>query len=60
MKSTEKLIDTFGELIYVLAMSDGAIQEEELVVLKNKLKSHKWGEGIQWSFDYEVEKNNSI
>ena len=60
MKSTEKLIDAFGELIYVLAMSDGAIQEEELVVLKSKLSSHKWGRDIQWSFDYEVEKNNPI
>lgn len=60
MKSTEKLIDAFGELIYVLAMSDGVIQEKELVALKDKLANHKWGEGIQWSFDYEVEKEHPI
>jgi len=60
MKSTEKLIDAFGELIYVLAMSDGAIQDEELEALNKKLADHKWGKDIKWSFDYEVEKNNPI
>lgn len=60
MKNTEKLIEAFGELIYVVAMSDGAIQKQELVVIENKLAVHKWGEDIKWSFDYEVKKNRSI
>lgn len=60
MKNTEKLIEAFGELIYVVAMADGAIQKEELEVIENKLAQHKWGEGIKWSFDYEVKKNASI
>ncbi len=60
MKNTEKLIEAFGELIYVVAIADGGIQKEELEVIENKLATHKWGEDIKWSFDYEVKKNNSI
>lgn len=60
MKNTEKLIEAFGELIYVVAMTDGAIQREELAVIEDKLATHKWGEDIKWSFDYEVKKNRSI
>ena len=60
MKNTEKLIEAFGELIYVMAMADGAIQKEELEVIENELADHKWREGIKWSFDYEVKKNASI
>lgn len=60
MKNTEKLIEAFGEMIYVVAMTDGTIQKEELEVIENKLAAHKWGEDIKWSFDYEVKKKNSI
>jgi len=60
MKNTEKLIEAFGELIYVVAMADGSIQSAELKVIENKLATHKWGEDIKWSFDYEVKKNASI
>ena len=60
MKSTDKLYESFGELIYVIAMADGAIQQEELDVIKEKLKNHPWGEDIQWSFNYEVKKENDI
>ncbi len=60
MKNTEKLIEAFGELIYVVAMADGTIEVEELKVIENKLAIHKWGEDIKWSFDYEVKKNTSI
>jgi len=56
MKDTDKLIEAFGELAYVVAMADGAVQEEEIKALKTKLSGHKWGEDIQWSFDYEVKK----
>ena len=60
MKNTEKLIEAFGELIYVVAMADGSIQKEELEVIENKLANHKWDVDIKWSFDYEVKKNGSI
>ena len=60
MKNTEKLIEAFGELIYVIAMADGTIQKEELEVIEQKLANHKWGEDIKWSFDYEIKKNRSI
>ena len=60
MKNTEKLIEAFGEFIYVVAMADGNIQQEELETIKAKLSKHKWGEDIKWSFDYEVKKERSI
>ncbi len=60
MKSTHKLFESFGELIYVVAMADGAIQKEELTIIEKRLSTHKWGKEIKWSFDYEVSKNNSI
>ena len=60
MKSIHKLFESFGELIYVVAMTDGAIQKEELAIIEKKLSAHKWGKDIKWSFDYEVNKNNSI
>ncbi|MEO1437294.1 MAG: TerB family tellurite resistance protein [Bacteroidota bacterium] len=60
MKTTEKLIDAFGEFIYVVAMADGQLQEAELATIREKLAGHKWGESIQWSFDYEVKKRPAI
>lgn len=60
MKNTAKLIEAFGELIYVVAMADGSIQKEELETIERKLSNHKWGEDIKWSFDYEVKKKNDI
>lgn len=60
MKLKEKLHDAFGELIYVVAMSDGKIQPEELKVIEKKLAEHPWGDSIKWSFNYEVEKAQPI
>ncbi len=60
MKDTDKLIEAFGELLYVVAMADGNIQKEELAAIESKLAHHKWGEDIKWSFDYEVKKNRSV
>lgn len=56
MKDTDKLIEAFGELAYIVAMADGVIQKEEVEALERKLANHKWGEDIKWSFDYEVKK----
>ena len=60
MKDTRKLFETFGELVYVVAMSDGKIHPEEREIIEKKLANHPWGSEIKWSFDYEVSKGNSI
>ncbi len=60
MKDVRKLYETFGELIYIVAMSDGVIQPEELKVIEDKLRDHPWGGDIKWSFDYEVSKGSTI
>lgn len=60
MKSIQKLYDAFGELIYVIAMADGEIQASELKAIEKKLANHPWGDAIQWSFNYEINKHRSI
>ena len=40
MISRDRLYQTFGELLYVIAMSDGVIQEKESEVLEEILKAH--------------------
>ncbi|MEL7121778.1 MAG: TerB family tellurite resistance protein [Bacteroidota bacterium] len=60
MKNTDKLYEAFGELLYCVAMADGAIQTEEVETIERRLSDHPWGEDIKWSFDYEVKKNNSL
>ncbi|MFK7937096.1 MAG: TerB family tellurite resistance protein [Saprospiraceae bacterium] len=60
MKNTEKLYESFGELLYVMAMADGEIQSSELQVVKAKLASHPWGKDIAWSFNYEVKKQRDV
>jgi tellurite resistance protein len=53
------LYDAFGELIYLVAMADGLIQEEEVKALEDILGNHPWAKEIQWSFNYEASKNNN-
>ncbi len=60
MKNKEDLYSAFGELIYVLAMADGVIQDEELKVIEKRLAGHPWGKQIKWSFDYEVEHRGDV
>lgn len=60
MKQTELLFEAFGEMVYVVAMSDGVIQKEELEVIEQKMKDHPWGKSLKWSFNYEMKKANSI
>ncbi len=60
MVSRERLYRTFGELLYVLAMSDGIIQKEEVETLEEILKGHPKGKDIKWSFDYESTNQNDI
>lgn len=60
MVSRDRLYQTFGELLYVIAMSDGVIQKEELTSLEEILKAHPKGQEIKWSFDYEHTNQNDI
>ncbi len=60
MKNTEKLYESFGELLYVVAMADGEIQASELAVITSRLVDHPWGADIQWSFNYEVKKERDL
>ena len=58
--SKEKLYDALGELIYAVAMADGLIQPEETEKLHDLLLAHPWAANIQWSFDYERQKEVSV
>ncbi|WP_109435991.1 permease [Aquimarina sp. AU119] len=60
MVSRDRLYQTFGELLYVIAMSDGVIQKEEVETLEEILKGHPKGAVIKWSFDYENKNQNDI
>ena len=60
MVSKHRLYQTFGELLYVVAMSDGVIQKEEVETLDEILKAHPKSKEIQWSFFYEQGQNNNI
>jgi len=60
MTDQEKLYETFGELLYIIAKADGVIQDEERNSIAELLKDHKWASEIKWSFNYEEEKENSI
>lgn len=60
MVSRDRLYQTFGELLYVIAMSDGIIQKEEVNVLEEILKAHPKGQDIKWSFDYENRNDSDI
>jgi len=56
----EKLYDAFGELLYVVAMADGLIQDEEITALERVLADHPWAADIKWSFEYERKKGNAV
>ena len=60
MVNKEKLYETLGELLYVVAMADGVIQEEEKKALEEIVENHKWAKDISWSFKYEENKKNDI
>lgn len=60
MTEQEKLYETLGELLFVVAKADGIIQDEEKESLKALLKNHAWASEIQWSFNYEETKDSSV
>ena len=60
MVNKEILYRTFGELLYIIAKSDGVIQEQEVHVLEEILKGHPRAEEIKWSFDYETAHQSDV
>ncbi len=60
MTKKERLYETLGELLFVIAKADGVIQDEERETLNELLKSHAWAGDIKWSFNYEESKNSSV
>ncbi len=60
MISKDRLYQTFGELLYVIATCDGVIKKEEITTLEEILKAHPKGDEIKWSFDYESKHQNDI
>lgn len=60
MTDQEKLYETLGELLYVVAKADGVIQDDERSALADLLKDHEWAKEITWSFQYEESKDSSI
>lgn len=60
MTETEKLYETLGELLFVIAKADGIIQDEERTSLNQLLKNHPWASEIKWSFNYEESKESSV
>lgn len=60
MSKKTRLYDAFGEMLYVVAMADGIIQEEEKETLSKIVKVHPFGREMQWSFDYETEKEPNV
>ncbi len=60
MGNKERLYDAFGEMIYVVAMADGIIQENEIETLKNIIAYHPGAEQIKWSFNYERLKHEDL
>ena len=60
MREEGKLYETMGELLYAVAKADGLVQKEESHVLQELFKDHKWKDEINWSFNYEMGKQNSV
>lgn len=59
-KAKERLYDTMGEMLYVVAMADGVIQSSERALLDDLLEGHPWADIIKWSFDYEQAREADI
>ena len=60
MVSKTRLYDAFGELIYSIAVADGIVDPEEVEALHKILAGHPWAKEIEWSFNYELAKGNSL
>lgn len=54
------MYQTFGELLYLVAIADNVISKEEINRLNMILKDHPEAEHVKWSFNYEMANKNSI
>ena len=60
MITNHRLYQTFGELLYLVAIADGVISKVEIDKLNTNLKDHPEQKSIKWSFDYEMANNTSV
>jgi len=60
MISRHRLYQTFGELLYLVAIADGVISKAETDELNIILKDHQELDAIKWSFNYEVANSSSV
>jgi uncharacterized tellurite resistance protein B-like protein len=60
MTEKERLYNTLGELLYVVAMADGVIQKAEKEVMSDLFEGHPWANDVLWSFDYEQKRNADV
>lgn len=61
MKPTKsRLYDALGELYYAIAKSNGKAHQIEYSALMEKLSPYSWAYAVQWSFNYEFHKGNTI
>jgi uncharacterized tellurite resistance protein B-like protein len=60
MVKREKLYDAFGDLIYAVALADGAIQSVEIQALEKCLEGYEGAKDIRWSFDYNHKKLKTV
>lgn len=60
MTEKEKLYETLGELLFVVAKADGVVQAEEREAFQALLKGHAWAEEIEWSFNFEEANASDI
>jgi hypothetical protein len=60
MTKTDKLYDTLGELLYVVALADDVIQPKEISAFQQLFKNHPWKKDIEWSFSYEVARQSTV
>ncbi len=60
MREKEKLYEILGELLYVISMADGQIQQEEKEAIISMLAHHPWATETIWSFEYEIRKKSDV
>lgn len=60
MNKLERLYEAFGDMLYVVAMADGIVQDEEILALERITQNHTWAKDINWAFNYDKNANTSV
>ena len=60
MVCKEDVYNAFGEVMYAVALADGAIQQEEIKRFNEIIEKHKFGDKIKWSFFHKKEENTPL